>query len=319
MLVSGANGFVGAALTRALAGAGFRVRAAVRAGTPAGSPSGAGAVETVAVGDIAARPDWGPALRGAFAVVHVAGLPHAAGDAPVPASRHDAVNHLATARLARAALAAGVERFVFPSTATVYGPGDGTPAVETDPVAPVHPYAVSKLAAERALHRIARDGPMRAVCLRVPLVHGPGATGNLAALARLARSGLPLPLGAFGARRSLVCLDNLADLVATLLVTDVDAGGTWNVADGHDPTLAEILGALATGQGARPPRLVPVPVPALAALARALGRTEALERLTRPVRVDAGALRRRLGWRPPRDALEALAGTGASFRDQGAR
>ena len=322
--VTGANGHVGSRVVRALRAADVDVRAIVRRLPSATSGAknesgGEGASSIVAIGDIAGEVDWGEALDGVDVVVHLAGLAPVAGNAPVPAERHDAIDHRATGRLASAASLAGVDRFVFLSSTAVYGERGDVPVSEREPARPTRPYGASKLRAEAALRAIAGAGTMRVATLRAPMVHGPGCRGEVRWLAALARTGWPLPVGALRARRSVVGVDNLADLVRTLVLTGADVSGTWNVADDDDVTVAELLDALAhgialaRGDGAGRVRTFPVPEPLLRAAAGLLGRAEAVERLTASVRVDASAVRERFGWRPPRGTFEGLVEAGASF------
>ena len=63
----------------------------------------------------------------------------------------DAINHQASTALAVRARAAGVKRFIFASSCSVYGAADGAPRRERDAVVPLTSYARSKIATERAL------------------------------------------------------------------------------------------------------------------------------------------------------------------------
>ena len=103
-------------------------------------------------------------LHGIDAVVHLAAVSHD----PIGqrfAAQTDAINHMATLRLAALAAAAGVRRFVFASSCSVYGEGGGGAMREADPAAPLTAYARSKLAAEQGLRGLASDA-MAVTCLR---------------------------------------------------------------------------------------------------------------------------------------------------------
>lgn len=161
ILVTGATGKVGSRLAKRLAARGKRVRALVRDRARASL----GDVE-LAVGDLLDPGSLAAAVAGVEAVVHCAAFFRGA----TPEQAH-AVNDLGTQHLARAALAAGVKRFVFTSTGLVYGPSDGRLVNESDACAPIAAYPVSKLAAERFL--LAIDG-LDVRVLRLPFVYGDG-------------------------------------------------------------------------------------------------------------------------------------------------
>src|SRR5690606_15082576 len=112
VLVTGASGFIGRALCARLAGAGCQVTGAVRAA----GRSVADGVVARAVGPIESA-DWATVLPSHDAVVHLAAHVHRMQDAsPDTAGQYRRINHDATVRLARAAAAAGVRRFVFVSS-----------------------------------------------------------------------------------------------------------------------------------------------------------------------------------------------------------
>jgi nucleoside-diphosphate-sugar epimerase len=200
ILVTGATGFVGRALVRRLLADGGCVRAAVRPTSDALPEQ----VESLAVDDIGPATDWRAALAGVGAVVHLAARAHVLHD-PSPDSHalYSAVNTRGALRLAEAAAAAGVRRFVFLSSARVHGErSTGAPFTESSLLFADDPYGRSKAAAEGGLASLARESALEPVILRPPLVYGPGARGNFARL--VARSPrVPRPIGA-GNRRSLL-------------------------------------------------------------------------------------------------------------------
>lgn len=305
VLLTGASGFVGRHLLHDLVTRGYRLRTAGRGTIPA-----IAGAEHVTIGDLGAPIDWQPLLDGVDLVVHSAGLAHADGD--IPEERYRVVNTEATLALARAAQAAGIRRFVFLSSIRAQsGPISDQPLSEADPLAPTDAYGRSKLAAEQGLARLDLDW----VALRPVLVYGPGVKANMAALLKLARLPLPLPLGALSAKRSLLAIENLAEAVAFALSEACPARRGYIVSDPEPLSVAGMLAAMRAGLG-RGPGLIAVPPPLLALAARLAGRSAAYERLAKGLIASPGALLS-AGWRPPAETKAALARLAAKPADVG--
>lgn len=297
VLVTGASGFVGAALVPALLHAGKRVRAASRNPQAAGLPAG---VEVVTVPDFRRPVDWGPMLAGVDAVVHAAGVAHVGPT--VDAAVYDRVIHLATADLAAACAREGVRRLVLVSSIRAQcGPAAPHVLSEKDEPYPTEAYGRAKLRAEAAV----RSSQAMSTILRPVMVYGPGVKGNLASLMRIADTPWPLPLASFTNRRSLVSLDNLVGAITFVLGAAATAGETYVVADPEPISLAEIVAALRAGAG-RPARLFPVPPALFATALKLFGRTDTWERLGGTLIADPAKLMA-AGWRPGGDTKTGLA------------
>lgn len=295
ILLTGASGFVGPHVVAALGQAGYRLRLAQRRPQPA--PDG---VETVLVGDLRGPVDWRPALDGVDHVVHMAGLAHAGPG--LDETLYTRINTDATLDLARSAAAAGVRRFVFLSSIkALSGAFDGPPLSETAEPAPGDAYGRSKLAAERGLGELDLDW----VALRPVLIYGPGVKANMAALLRLARLPIPLPLGGLRAPRSLLAVENMADAIRFALTPDCPARQVCTVSDPEPVSVADMLTAMRSGLG-RAPGLLPVPEPWLRMLARLAGREETFLKLAGSLVARPDRLLR-AGWRPPAETKAALA------------
>lgn len=214
-----------------------------------------------------------------------------------------------TRELAEAAARQGARRFVFLSTIKVLGEETSRPLRSDDPYAPQDAYARSKRAAEESLASIA----MEVAIVRPPLVYGHGASGNLAALLRLCDSPWPLPLGGLGNRRSLVHVDDLADLLVQCAVQPQAAGRTYHAAHPRPVGTTHLVTQLRAALG-RKARLVAVPSVLLEGCAALLGRREAARRLTRSLEVDSAAADRELGWVARVSPEEAIADLARSSR-----
>jgi UDP-glucose 4-epimerase len=256
-------------------------------------------VEAVAVGDLAEPVDWAPLVAGTSAVVHLAAIAHIGSG--IPAAVYDRVNHKAAADLAAACVRAGVCRFVLISSVRAQcGPASVPVVREDDAPEPTEPYGRAKLMAEEAL----RATPLDWTILRPALVYGPGVKGNFASLERLARLPLPLPLGGFTGRRSLLGLDNLIGAIRFVLEAPQTLRQTYLVADPGPLSLPEMLAALREGAG-RSPGLFTVPPSWFKAALRAIGRGDVLERLDGSLILDVRKLVD-AGWRPAHDARAGL-------------
>ena len=298
ILVTGGTGFVGGPVLRALSSAGHAVRLALRADRP-GLPG-----DAVVVGDIGPSTDWRRALEGMEAVVHLAARVHVMRDHAGGAAEFRRTNTEGTLQLARAAAAAGARRFVYLSTIKVNGEATtGRPFRADDKPNATDAYSQSKLAAEAGLLEVRGLEP---VIIRPPLVHGPGAKGNLARFCRLARSGVPMPFGAIDNRRDLVGVANLANLVERCVSHPRAAGQVFLVSDCEAMSTPRLYRLIAGALG-RPARMIDVPVTLMRVMARPLGLSGEIDRLTQSLELDVAKTRELLGWHPQVPAVAGIA------------
>lgn len=287
VLVTGASGFIGKRLTTALAKAGWEVRAASR--DPSAIPASRG-IEPVAMTDLAQAADWPRLLRGVTHVVHAAGIAHAPG--ALPEALYARVNAESVGEFAVAARSK-VERFVFLSSVRAQaGLSADRSITEKDAPAPTDAYGRAKLEGER---RLAASGVPFTV-LRPAVVYGKGVKGNIAALATLARTPMPLPFASLDNRRSLLALDNLVAAIAFVLEAGNAANETFLVADAEPISVADLVAAMREGLG-RSPHLVKVPLGAVKRLMGSFGKEAEWERISGSFVVDVAKLMG-IGWRP---------------------
>ena len=256
ILVTGSSGFIGSALTSALAKVGHHVRAASRERTAIADAPG---VEWVELPDLEHKVDWAPLVGGMDIVIHLAAIAHRSH---VDSGQYTRANRVATASLAQACAEHGIKRIIFMSS---IGAQAGSAAdyvvTETDEPWPITAYDRAKLAAEE---EIRRSGVPFSI-LRPVIVYGPGAKANIAMLMRIAALPLPLPFGAFTNRRSLLSIDNLVQAVDALprqsgndrpdfhrLRSGADHPGGYacDPAAGGGPVAESRSGAAGAGQGA---------------------------------------------------------------------
>ncbi|KWF23618.1 NAD-dependent dehydratase [Burkholderia ubonensis] len=313
ILVTGASGFVGQATCRALLARGERVVRLVR--RPTGQPDlGPEWVHDQAdfTGIEQMWPDW---VR-CDTVIHLAARVHVMRDSAVdPAAAYLETNVEGTLRVARAAHAIGARRFVYVSSIKAVGESSAgrAPLSEVDEPAPLDPYGISKLEAERGLVAFGRDSGMEIVIVRPPLVYGPGVRANFQSLMGALSKRIPLPIGAISARRSLIYVENLANALLVCASDSRAAGQVFHVADGRDLTVTELARSLATYLDA-PARLLPVPAIWLRIAGRLTGRLPEVERLVGALQLDTHRIRDMLDWCPPHDVEDGLRQTAIWYR-----
>lgn len=228
VLVTGATGFVGRALVAALQPQGARVRVLIRSSQALAKVG----VESV-VGDLTDSASLRRACTGINTVIHAAGFAHASSAAtPEQSTRHWTINAEGTFQLLDAAVAAGVERFVFLSSVKVAGP-PGPHCVDEAWNSPSDtPYGQAKRAAEARVLQVGRDFGLHTVNLRLALVYGPAMQANLARFVRAVQRGWCPPLPDTGNRRSLVHVVDVAQAALLAVAHPVAKGQTYLVTDG---------------------------------------------------------------------------------------
>lgn len=322
-LVSGATGFVGAAVARALLREGWQVRALARAGSDKRNLEGL-AVE-IAVGDLNDPATLDPAIADCRALFHVAADYRLGARNPQQLYR---TNIEGTRNILAAARRAGVERSVYTSSVATMGiPADGTPGDETTPVgldAMIGHYKRSKFLAERAVLEEARAGlPVVIVNPSTPVGPGdikPTPTGQVVLDAACGRMPAYVDTGL-----NIVHVDDVAR--GHLLAFERGVAGERYILGGQDMTLREILAQIARLVGRDPPRVrlpyaAVLPIAYVAdAFSRVSGRAgrltlEGVRMSRKRMFFSSTKAQRDLGytWRPP---AEAFADAVQWFRERG--
>ena len=124
-----------------------------------------------------------------------------------------------------------------------------------------------------------------------------------------------MPFANVNNRRSLVCLDNVVDLLVRCVRDPRALGEAFLVSDGHDVSSAELVQKLAAALG-RQPRLFPLPVSAVRWVANKVGRSELAARLYDSFQLDTSKVLRLLGWKPPCSLEDGLQRLASSFRQE---
>jgi UDP-glucuronate 4-epimerase len=299
-LVTGAAGFIGSHLAAGLLRQGWHVTGLdmrYAASDPVAADNLAELAShrrfRLARADIASA-DLALVLEGVQVAFHLAGLPGVRRSWGEQFPGYLTANVLGTQRVLEACAAAEVPRLVFASSSSVYGTGSGAPSRETDPLLPLSPYGVSKLAAERLCLAYANrpSAVTSVVALRYFTVYGPRQRPDMAfsRIMRAALSGRAVPLYGSGAQRR--DFTHVTDAVtATIAAASVEARAeVINVASGRSVPLSQALRTIAALAGTE-----------VAALRRAAQPGDA-----DTTAADLAKARDRLGYQPQVDLAEGL-------------
>ena len=314
IIVTGASGFVGSHLCRALHGSGTKVLACLMTADEHKTISAD--IPYFVAGSIDGQTAWGEILRKDDVIVHLAARVHVMREsAREPLSEFRKVNRDGTANLARQAAAAGAKRIVFMSTIGVNGNDSGAGLfTENDIARPHNDYSVSKYEAELELRKISEETGLEVVVLRAPLVYGPGNPGNFLSLLGFVHKGIPLPLGSVRNVKSFLYVENLVEAIRLCCSHPGAAGNTYLVSDSDVISTPELLRKLGESLGVKS-RLFPFPMTLLRIIGKVSGKSAALDRLTASLAVDSSKIRKGLGWTPPFSLSEGLKATTEWYKD----
>jgi len=244
----------------------------------------------------------------------------------VPESVADPLKYYAnntcnTRNLLACCQAAGVEHFIFSSTAAVYGIPAELPATEDSPTAPINPYGMSKLMSEHMLRDLSAATPLRHVILRYFNVAGTDPEGRIGQSTpqatllikvacehaagkrpRISIYGTDYPTPDGTGVRDYIHVEDLADAHVRAL-DHLLAGGaslTLNCGYGHGYSVREVLDTVARLSG-HPLEVIEEP-----------------RRAGDPPSLIAGAsrIREALGWTPRYDDLGAIVRTSLAWERQ---
>jgi nucleoside-diphosphate-sugar epimerase len=320
--LTGASGYTGGRLLRALRARGDEVAVLVRPQSlTEGIASLASRVVEGVLGDAAAA---GRLVEGADAVVHVAAVYRTAGH---PDAYYREVNVVGTERLLEAAASRGVRRFVHTSTVGVHGHVEHPPADESAPHAPGDVYQATKAEAERiALDFHGRRG-VPVTVLRPGAIYGPGETRLLKLFRAIARGRYAI----VGSGRTFyhpVFIDDLLDGYLLALDRPEAVGEAFLVCGPSYASQSQLAALVAKHTGGR---VLPFRIPArpiqwagdvLEAVCVPLGLEPPLHRRrvdfwTKSRAFTIEKARRLLGYAPKVDLDEGIARTAAWYREAG--
>lgn len=250
VLITGGAGFIGSHLVERLLALGHRVRVLdnLSTGKRENLPV-AGNVEFL-LGDVGDFQAVRSAVAGIDAIVHLAAVASVQASVDAPLATH-ASNFDGTLHLLEAARLGGVRRFLYASSAAVYGDNDELPLTEEAKPCPLTPYAADKLAGEHYLRFYTREHGLDTTAFRFFNIFGPRQdpsspySGVISIFAdRLAR-GQPVTIFGDGLQtRDFVFVGDLVRLLAEALQRRNLAGQAINVGRGRPSSLLDVIAAL---------------------------------------------------------------------------
>ena len=267
VLVTGAHGFIGAAVAARLTAEGVEVRGVDAARSTRHRATATPGTAATTHGSTTDPHPWAHLLEGVDTVVHTAAIVSNVA----PRHRMHAVNVVGTHRVLTAAARAGVRRFVHLSSVVVHGFDLPAWVDESHPVqVNGDAYVDTKVASEHLVLAAHAAGDIEVVVLRPGDVYGPGSRPWVVLpLTYLAAGQAILPARGRGVF-SHTYLDNLVDGVVAAIATPAAAGGVFHLTDGVATTCADYFGRLGALVGARP-RCLPSPVATAVASATGAG------------------------------------------------
>ena len=252
ILVTGAAGFLGSHLTALLAGRGGQTRALVHPrGTRAGRrrPASMSTPPTSPTG-LPSPPPWT-----GWTACSIARRGPARGDPPAEYHR---VNVAGLETMVRAAMAAGVRRFVHVSSITVHGNDVHGAADENSPLrSEPNPYSQTKVAGELLLRRMIRDEGAPVTIIRPGWIYGPGDTASFGRFATMIADGRMIVIGAGRNHIPLAYVGDVAEGMLLAAAAEQAAGRAYLLLNDEPVTQHEFLAAIAAELGAAAAAAIP--------------------------------------------------------------
>ncbi|QHS58246.1 NAD-dependent epimerase/dehydratase family protein [Chitinophaga agri] len=235
-------------------------------------------------------------------VIHCAGKAHAVPRTAAEEKAFYEVNLDGTINLCRSLEASGAvpSSMVFISTVAVYGLDEGELVSEAHCLKGNTPYGKSKIAAEQFLTQWATEQHVQLLVLRLPLIAGINAPGNLGAMIKGIASSRYMSIGNATARKSIVWAGDVADLIPQVQGKE----GVYNLTDGRHPSFRELETCIASALKKKQPVAIPVQLARLIGYAGdMLGRyapvnSDKLRKITSTLTFDDTKAREQLGWNP---------------------
>jgi nucleoside-diphosphate-sugar epimerase len=242
ILITGAFGFVGSNLSKALKKTGKHYLIAIDITEPENH-----FFEEYHSWNDLSNVDWGQVDT----IIHLAGKAHDTSNTTEEKAYFE-INWGLTKKIFEYFLQSNTKKFIhFSSVKAVTDRVKGDYLSEDEWPAPITPYGKSKLEAEKYILSQFLEEKKKIYILRPCMIHGPGNKGNLNLLYKIVQKGLPWPLGAFNNKRSFTSIDNLTYMVTQIIEKDIESG-IYQIADNESLSTNELIRLIAEGQKRKP-------------------------------------------------------------------
>jgi UDP-glucose 4-epimerase len=239
IVVTGADGFIGPFVVEALLRQGTSVRTLMGQPGPATRP--APARVSSAVGDVTDAAVIGKLVDAADVVVHLAGAASVQESFAKP-SEYARVHVCGTATVLDACRQRGINRFVYLSSAEIYGRSANGLVREDHRLEARSPYGAAKIGAEKLVEAFAHSGGIQAAVLRAFSIYGPGLSSEsvLGTILRQAQSNDHLELRDLRPVRDYCYVEDLAEAIVLSCAARFEGSCPINVGTGIGTSVGEL-------------------------------------------------------------------------------
>jgi len=260
VLITGGAGFIGSHMSELCLRQGHAVRVIDNLSTGKRENLPPHARLEFIEGDIGDAPTVNAVMIGVDAVVHLAAVASVQASIDDPIATHR-TNFDGTLNLLEAARINGVTRFIYASSAAVYGDTERLPVGEDTPLNPLSPYAADKLAGEHYLKYYQRKHNLAGTAFRFFNIYGPRQdpsspySGVISIFVERLRQQQGVTLFGDGRQtRDFVYVGDLVGILYAALLRPELAGAVLNVGTGKQQSLLDLLTYLEDMSGRKIPR-----------------------------------------------------------------
>lgn len=186
------------------------------------------------------------------AVIHLAGKAHDTKNNTTNDQVYFQINLGLTQQIFNYFLKSRVKKFIFfSSVKAVADEVLEEKLTEDSKPNPKTAYGMSKLMAEQYIQDHNLPEKKQTYILRPCMIHGPGNIGNLNLLYKFVQKGIPWPLGNYNNKRSFTCIDNLTFVISQILEKEIEQG-IYQIADDESVSTNRLVEMIAESIGNRP-------------------------------------------------------------------